>query len=88
MKRTMVLGVLIAVGALSLSLTANQPPQQGAQAARPHVVEVEKLKDNLFVLRGRAAAATPPCSSRPTASPSSTRRTRAGARRSSTRSRS
>jgi cyclase len=52
MKRTMVLGVLIAVGALSLSLTANQAPQAG-QAPAPRVVEVEKLKDNFYVLRGQ-----------------------------------
>jgi cyclase len=53
MRRAIVLGVLIAVGALSLSLTANQAPaQQPGGAAAPRVVEVEKLKDNLFVLRG------------------------------------
>jgi len=39
---------LIAVGALSLSVTAFQPPaQQG-----PKVIEVEKIKDNLFMLKG------------------------------------
>lgn len=50
MKRTMVLGVLIATGALSLSLTANQAP---AGQPAPRVVEVEKLKDNFYVLRGQ-----------------------------------
>jgi glyoxylase-like metal-dependent hydrolase (beta-lactamase superfamily II) len=45
MKRALVLGVLIAGGALSISFAAQQ--QQG-----PPVVEVEKLKDNLFVLKG------------------------------------
>jgi len=46
MKRALVLGVLIAVGGLSLA--AYQPPQpQG-----PPVVTVEKVKDNLWVLRG------------------------------------
>jgi glyoxylase-like metal-dependent hydrolase (beta-lactamase superfamily II) len=46
MKRAFVLGVLIAVGGLSLA--AYQPPQpQG-----PPVVTVEKVKDNLWVLRG------------------------------------
>jgi glyoxylase-like metal-dependent hydrolase (beta-lactamase superfamily II) len=49
MKRTIVLGVLIAVGALSLSITAYQAPQQQPQ---PKVIEVEKLKDNLYMLRG------------------------------------
>ena len=44
MKRRLVLGSLIAVGALSLAVTAQQPA--------PMVIEVDKLKDNLFVLRG------------------------------------
>ena len=51
MKRVIVLGVLIACGALSLAVSAyQQPPAGGAQA--PRVVEVDKLKDNLFVLKG------------------------------------
>jgi glyoxylase-like metal-dependent hydrolase (beta-lactamase superfamily II) len=60
----MVLSTLVAVGALSLAVTAYQQPQGGAQGRGaggggqgrgqqgPPVVEVEKLKDNLFVLRG------------------------------------
>lgn len=44
MKRRLVLGSLIAVGALSLAVTAQQPA--------PMVIEVDKLKDNLFMLRG------------------------------------
>ena len=48
MKRATVVCGLIAVGALSLSVTAFQPPaQQG-----PKVIEVEKVKDNLFMLKG------------------------------------
>jgi glyoxylase-like metal-dependent hydrolase (beta-lactamase superfamily II) len=48
MKRAMVLGVLIGVGALSLTVAGYQPPaQQG-----PKVVEVDKIKDNLYVLKG------------------------------------
>jgi glyoxylase-like metal-dependent hydrolase (beta-lactamase superfamily II) len=43
----MVLSGLIAAGALSASITAYQAPAQA-----PKVVEVEKLKDNLFVLKG------------------------------------
>jgi glyoxylase-like metal-dependent hydrolase (beta-lactamase superfamily II) len=43
MKRIVVLCALIAVGALSLVVSAQQAPM---------VIEVEKLKDNLFVLRG------------------------------------
>jgi glyoxylase-like metal-dependent hydrolase (beta-lactamase superfamily II) len=52
MKRGIVLGMLIGVGALSLAVTAaQQPPIAGAQPG-PKIVEVEKLKENLFVLKG------------------------------------
>src|SRR5204862_2177192 len=47
MNRGMVLGTLIGVGALSLAAAAYQAQPQG-----PKVVEVEKLKDNLFLLKG------------------------------------
>src|SRR6267142_1472163 len=47
MKRTLVLAILIACGALSLAIDAQPPAQQG-----PKVVEVEKVKDNLFMLKG------------------------------------
>ena len=46
MKRAVVLGMLVAVGGLSIGVSA---ARQGAQA---QTVEVEKLHDNLFVLRG------------------------------------
>src|SRR5438046_7495481 len=46
MQRAFVLGTLIAIG--SLSLAAFQPPQQQG----PRVVEVDKVKDNLYVLKG------------------------------------
>ena len=48
MKRAVTLGLLMVIGALSLALNAAQQPA-GTQSM---VVEVEKLKDNLFVLRG------------------------------------
>ena len=48
MKRGIVLGALIVVGALSLGVKAYQPPAADA----PKVVDVEKVKDNLYVLRG------------------------------------
>lgn len=51
MKRGIVLGLLITVGALSLAVAAAQQGGGGGQPA-PKVVEVEKLKDNLFVLKG------------------------------------
>ena len=45
MKRVLLLGVLIAGGALSIAIAAQQ------QQAQP-VIEVDKLKDNFFVFRG------------------------------------
>jgi cyclase len=52
MKRQIVLSVLIAAGALSISVAAlQQAPAAGGQPA-PRVVEVEKLKDNLYMMRG------------------------------------
>jgi glyoxylase-like metal-dependent hydrolase (beta-lactamase superfamily II) len=56
MKRVVVLAGLIAAGALSLAIAAQQAPAagggRGQQAQGPRVVEVETLKENLFVLRG------------------------------------
>ncbi len=46
MKRGIVLGLLLAAGVISTSLAALQQP------AAPRVVEVDKLKDNLYVMRG------------------------------------
>ena len=50
MRRTLVLGVLLTIGVLSLGVRAFQQPP--VDPAAPKVIEVEKLKDNLFVLRG------------------------------------
>src|SRR5262245_6012913 len=49
MKRSIVLGVLIVLGALSMIVAAQQAG--GGQQA-PRNIDVEKLKDNLFVLKG------------------------------------
>ena len=46
MTRQLVLGTLLAAGTLSVAIVAAQEQQA------PMVVEVEKLKDNVFVLRG------------------------------------
>jgi cyclase len=46
MKRAVVLGMLLALGGLA-AVKAQQPP-----ADAPKVIEVEKVKDNLYVLRG------------------------------------
>jgi cyclase len=51
MKRAILLALLLTVGALSLAVTAAQAPA-GAQANAPKVVEVEKLRDNLWMLKG------------------------------------
>jgi cyclase len=46
MTRASALSALVVVGALSLAVNAYQQPQG------PKVVEVDKLKDNLFILKG------------------------------------
>lgn len=46
MKRALLLVGLLALGGLSMTVAAFQAP------AAPKVIEVEKLKDNLFVLKG------------------------------------
>jgi cyclase len=50
MKRQLVLGVLLAIGAASIGVSALQQPAGGAQPAA-RVVRVEKLKDNLYMMR-------------------------------------
>jgi cyclase len=53
MKREVVLGVLLATGLLSISVSALQQAPAGAAAQpAPKIVEVDKLKDNLYMLRG------------------------------------
>ena len=47
MKRSVLLGVLLVSGVLSMAVAAYQQP---APAAGPRVVNIEKLKDNLYVL--------------------------------------
>ena len=46
MRRIFVLGMLIAIGSVSVATFGLQQPQG------PKVIEVEKLKDNLFLLKG------------------------------------
>ena len=48
MKRIIFLATLVTVGALSLGVAAFQQPPANA----PKVVEVEKLRDNLYMLKG------------------------------------
>src|SRR5215831_16988213 len=51
MRRIMCLIVLSVLGALSITLAAFQQPAAGGAQA-PKVVDVDKLKDNLYVLKG------------------------------------
>lgn len=48
MKRTLILGALVALGALSLTVSAYQPQQ----ASAPKMVETQKVRDNLYMLTG------------------------------------
>ena len=48
--RRVVLGALIALGAVTMTVRAAQQP---AGQPAPMVVEVEKLRDNFYVMRGR-----------------------------------
>jgi glyoxylase-like metal-dependent hydrolase (beta-lactamase superfamily II) len=50
MKRAMVLGLLVAVGSVAM-VTAERAQQPAANA--PRVVDVEKINDSLYVLRGQ-----------------------------------
>lgn len=52
MKRVTVLGTIVCAGAMSMvGAAVQQPAGGGGQQGKPRVVEVEKLHDNLFVLR-------------------------------------
>ena len=51
MKRMLVLGALIGMGALSIPLAAQRGGAPG-QPQGPMVVEVDKIRDNLYVLKG------------------------------------
>ena len=53
MKRLLVSGVLLTIGTLSITVAAYQPP---AQPAGPRVIDIEKLKDNLYVLTSSSPA--------------------------------
>jgi cyclase len=47
MRRAVILAMLMAAGGMSIAVRAYQAP-----AAQPKVVEVEKVRDNLFMLKG------------------------------------
>jgi glyoxylase-like metal-dependent hydrolase (beta-lactamase superfamily II) len=52
MRRRIVLGTLTAAGAFSLAVSGYQAPPSPPASPAPKVVEVEKIKDNLFLLKG------------------------------------
>jgi cyclase len=52
MTRGIVLGTLMAAGGFTLAVSAYQAPPAASPTPGPKVVEVEKVKDNLFMLKG------------------------------------
>jgi len=54
MKRLLALAVLLVTGTLSIAVAAHQAP--AAQPAGPRVIDIEKLKDNLYVLTSSSPA--------------------------------
>jgi cyclase len=57
MRRGIVLGLLIAAGALSMTAAAVQaPPQAGMSAAALTATRIEKVKDNLYSITGSSVA--------------------------------
>jgi cyclase len=56
MRRTLVLGTLIAVGALSLAVSGQAPA--GPSAAALAAMKIEKVKDNLYILTGSGVGDT------------------------------
>jgi glyoxylase-like metal-dependent hydrolase (beta-lactamase superfamily II) len=56
MRRLLVLGVLIAVGVLSLAVAGAQGPEGGPSAAAIAATKIEKVKDNLYIITGSGAA--------------------------------
>src|SRR4051812_43209007 len=52
MNRRIVLGTLLGAGAFSLAVSAYQAPPAASPSAGPKVVEVEKVRENLYMLKG------------------------------------
>ena len=52
MKRKLVLGAIIAVGALTMAPWAFQGPPAGGRQGGPNVAQIEKVKDNLYMITG------------------------------------
>ncbi len=56
MTRGLVLGLLVAAGALSMAGAAAQAPQAGLSPAALAATKLEKVKDNLYIITGSGAA--------------------------------
>ena len=56
MSRGFVLGLLVAVGAVSMAVAAAQAPQAGLSVAAVAATKIEKVKDNLFIVTGSGVA--------------------------------
>src|SRR5437867_3604596 len=56
MKRGLVLGILIAVGSLSLAVSGFQGPPATPSAAALAATKIEKVKENLYVITGSGVA--------------------------------
>jgi glyoxylase-like metal-dependent hydrolase (beta-lactamase superfamily II) len=52
MRRASVLGVLLAVGGLSIAVAAYQQGQGQGRAQGPNVAEIQKVKENLYMITG------------------------------------
>ena len=56
MKRIVVLGMLVAFGALSIAVSGQAPPSPSAQAIA--ATKIEKVKDTLYIITGSGAEDT------------------------------
>lgn len=52
MKRKLVLGILVAIGCLSITVAGFQAPPPGPSAAALAATKIEKVRDNLYVITG------------------------------------
>src|SRR5262245_64447599 len=52
MRRRVVLGAIIAIGALSMATSAFQGAGGGGRQGGPNVAQIEKVKDNLYMITG------------------------------------
>src|SRR6266571_636741 len=52
MKRLIILVTLLAAGALSIAAAGYQQPSQGLPAAALAATQIEKVKDNLYMITG------------------------------------